>query len=317
MLSTYVEPFIEKALSSDDGRLRSSFLQLNTVTGRLASKNPNLQNLPRDSYSDSSGIDGGFDINIRRSLVAAPGCVFVASDFCQLEVRILAHFSEDPTLRRFLSAGGDPFISLASDWLSIPPESVTDTERAKAKQCVYGIVYGMGIGLLAQKLDLHMHEASSLMRSFNSKYPLIQKWRFGTLSNARASLSSHTLFRRRRHLPDLHSNNGGKKAAAERQAINSVIQGTASDVMKQAMMRAEERLDHELANAVAVSDAAGRSRPVCRCVLQVHDELVYEVSADWARTAGAVVTAAMEGCVELSVPLRVSTKIGPTLGDLK
>jgi len=180
LLCTYVEPFIEKAMHSDDGRLRSSFLQLNTVTGRLASKNPNLQNLPRTSTdvtvtvhsppaaapagggfragsamtamgsgdgsgsgsSSGSGSGSGssseLNINIRRALVAAPGCVFVASDFRQLEVRILAHFSEDRTLQRFLCDGGDPFTSLASDWLGIHPQSVTETERAKAKQCVYG-----------------------------------------------------------------------------------------------------------------------------------------------------------------------------------
>jgi DNA polymerase I-like protein with 3'-5' exonuclease and polymerase domains len=232
--------------------------------------------------------------------------VFVASDFCQLEVRILAHFCEDERLQRFLCDGGDPFTSLASDWLSIPTHAVTETERAKAKQCVYGIVYGMGPGLLAQKLGVALHEASALMRSFSARYPLIKRWEHHTLSRARACSACHTLFRRRRHLPDLHSKVGAKKAAAERQAINSVIQGTASDIMKQAMMAVEERLARlQLGGAL------------CRCVLQIHDELVYEVSRQWATDVGSALTAAMEECVELSVPLRVSTKVGPTLADLR
>jgi DNA polymerase I-like protein with 3'-5' exonuclease and polymerase domains len=112
----------------------------------------------------------------------------------------------------------------------------------------------------------------------------------------------------------LHSKIGAKKAAAERQAINSVIQGTASDIMKQAMMRAEERLAQLQLSGPSATRAGGA---ICRCVLQVHDELIYEVSQEWATDVGSEVTAAMEECVELSVPLRVSTKIGPTLGDLR
>ena len=151
-----------------------------------------------------------------------------------------------------------------------------------------------------------LHEASALMRSFSARYPLIKRWEHHTLSRARACSACHTLFRRRRHLPDLHSKVGAKKAAAERQAINSVIQGTASDIMKQAMMAVEERLARlQLGGAL------------CRCVLQIHDELVYEVSRQWATDVGSALTAAMEECVELSVPLRVSTKVGPTLADLR
>ena len=317
--TTYIDPFCSLAADSQDGRLHSSFLQLATVTGRLASCNPNLQNLPRGPCvvspvhaADGTEVREGFTINIRQAVRASEGCVFVASDFCQLEVRILAHFCRDPTLIGLLSSDGDTFRLLYSRWRNIPVAAVSDSDRARAKQCIYGVIYGMGPDELAQRLSIPRQQALGLMKDFRQRFPVIETWRQSTLRLSRQANACHTLFRRRRHLPNLHSTVGSDRAQAERMAVNGVIQGTASDIMKQAMVQADKGISQLLER---LREAAPGG--TCQCVLQVHDELVYEVSEGWAAAVARELSAAMEGCVPLEAPLRVSTTIGRSLGDLR
>jgi DNA polymerase I-like protein with 3'-5' exonuclease and polymerase domains len=308
-------------------RLHSSFLHAGTVTGRLASCAPNLQNLPRGTV----WLEGSGGINIRRAFVARPGCVFVAADFDQLEIRILAHLANDEDgLLRFLSGGGDPFSQLAADWLSLPPGAeVAKEDRQQAKGMCYGIIYGMGPAKLAADLSLKggTAEAKRRIASFHRTYPAISAFARSVVANAKRPAPGQlpcvrTLHGRRRVLPDLLSKDKMARALAERQAVNAVIQGTAADLIKLAMVSLHAEIEdfkrqQQQQQQQQQQHAAMQPLFFAELVLQVHDELVFEVEEAYAAAVGAMVRRAMEGAAELRVALNTSVKVGPTLGDLQ
>ena len=256
----------------------------------------------------------------------------MAADFDQLEIRILAHLANDEAVA-LLSGGGDPFSQLAADWLSLPlGAKVAKEDRQQAKGMCYRIIYGMGPAKLAADLSLKggTAEAKRRIASFHRTYLAISAFARSVVANAKRPAPGQlpcvrTLHGRRRVLPDLLSKDKTARALAERQAVNAVIQGTAADLIKLAMvsLHAEigdfkrQQQQQQQRRQRRQQQAAMQPLFFAELVLQVHDELVFEVEEAYAAAVGAMVRRAMEGAAELRVPMSKSVKVGPTLGDLE
>ena len=265
----------------------------------------------------SAAEAGKTHVGMREAFVARPGCVLLSADYSQIEMRVVAHFSGDAQLGAALQPGGDLFRAMASRLFRVPEPQVSEQQRAQAKEVSYAILYGAGPGKLVDALALSHDEAKALIRQWHAAYPAVAQFRDDTLQRARMTGFVETLCGRKRFLPHLKSKSQKERAKAERQAFNTMCQGSAADLIKRAMLA----IDKEL---LAAPDAEGRGGALHRAdpgrlLLQVHDELVFEVVEARAPRLRALVREAMEGAAPgamTRVPLLVKVKQGPTWGNL-
>ncbi|MBI2679113.1 MAG: DNA polymerase I [Candidatus Koribacter versatilis] len=290
--STYVDA-LPLLCHPATGRLHTTFNQAATATGRLSSTNPNLQNIP---------IRSELGKEIRAAFTAEPGHVLLAADYSQIELRLLAHFSEDPLLIAAFQRGEDIHTLTASQVFGVPPMMMDPEHRRRAKAVNFGIVYGLSAFGLSQQLGIEQKEAKQFIEAYFAKYQGVRKFIDATLDAARREQKVRTLFGRTRPIPDIHSKNPTMRGFAERTAVNTPLQGTAADLIKLAMIRIDEELR--------------RQKLKSRMTLQVHDELVFEVPNDEVDTMRALVRARMEHVHPLRVPLDVDLGVGPNWRDL-
>ena len=293
MRPTYLDPL--PRLVDPQGRIHTTFNQKATATGRLSSSNPNLQNIP---------VRGPLGKRMRSCFIAGPGRLLVSADYSQVELRVLAHVSQDPALLEAFRNGEDIHARTAALVYDLPPDQVSPDQRRNAKTINFGLIYGMGAQKLAQELKISTTQAKDFIARYFERLQGLKEFYEGVEASARKHGFVTTLGGRRRLLPDINSASGQAAALARRQAINTVIQGSAADIIKLAMLAVarDERL-REL-------DA--------RLLLQVHDELLLEVPADAAEEAGALVARLMQDVCpagkELSVPLLVDWGTGHDWG---
>jgi DNA polymerase I len=279
--STYTDA-LPKLVNPSSGRLHTSYHQAVTATGRLSSSDPNLQNIPIRTE------DGR---RIRRAFIAAPGFQLVSADYSQIELRIMAHLSGDERLLAAFGSGLDVHRATAAEILQLPLDAVTTEQRRAAKAINFGLMYGMSAFGLAQQIGCGKREAAEYMERYFEKYVGVKEFMERIRQEARANKYVETLFGRRLHLIEIDHSNQSRRAAAERMAINAPMQGTAADIIKRAMLAVNQWLEIE--------------QPPVRMLLQVHDELVFEIANDAVAMASERIRIAMESAAELAVPLVV------------
>jgi DNA polymerase I len=291
--STYVDA-LPALLNSGTGRLHTTFDQTGTATGRLSSANPNLQNIP---------IRTELGREIRAAFTAEPGCVLLAADYSQIELRLLAHYSKDPLLVEAFRRGDDIHTLTASQVFGVPPLMVTPDHRRQAKVVNFGIVYGLSPFGLSQNLGIETSEAKKYIDAYFEKYGGVRAFIDRTLDETRRDGRVKTLFGRVRPIPDINSKNYNLRGFAERTAVNTPLQGTAADLIKLAMIRIDQ----------LIRERGLRSK----MTLQVHDELVFEVPEEEVDQMRSLVREQMENVhPQLSVPLLVEIGIGKNWRDL-
>jgi DNA polymerase-1 len=290
--STYLEA-LPLGVDARDGRVHTTFEQAGAATGRLASRDPNLQNIPMRTPLGRA---------IRRAFVAPPGRRLVGADYSQIELRVMAHLSGDARLIAAFESGEDVHANTARQIFGVGAGDLDPALRARAKIVNFGVMYGMGARSLSQQMGIGLAEAQDFIQGYFRVYAGVREFLDRTVEEARRDGFVKTLLGRRRYLPELASGHGGARALAERAAINTPIQGSAADLMKLAMVR--------------VHRALPRVAPSARLLLQVHDELLLECSAADGDAVGRTVKAEMEGCFPLRVPLRVSLGTGSTWFDV-
>jgi DNA polymerase-1 len=285
--NTYVDPLPE-LVHPETGRIHTSYSQTTAATGRLSSTDPNLQNIP---------IRTAEGRRIRQAFVAPRGRVFVGADYSQVELRILAHLCGGTGgFADAFAAGADVHSQTAAGLFELPPEEIDRQQRTIAKAVNFGIVYGLSAFGLSQQLRIPRCDANTYIRRFKERFPEIEDYKERTLASAAEKGYVETLLGRRRPVPDLKAGNFNARAAAERVAINTPVQGSAADLIKKAMLAVDARLRDEL--------------PGQLMLLQVHDELLLEVDEDQVEAVGAMVRDEMIGAIELSVPLVVDVGVG-------
>ncbi len=282
-------------ISATDGRIHARFNQTGTATGRLSSSEPNLQNIPIRSEIGRA---------IRRAFVAPEGMSFVAADYSQIELRILAHLSGDPGLTRAFESGLDIHRAVAAEVFGVAPDQVDDNQRSAAKMVNFGIVYGITASGLARRLGsgCTISRAKEIMEGYRARFRGIDAFLEECVTSARNNGFVQTILGRRRPTPQLHSRNPSERAFGERIAVNSVVQGSAADLIKQAML--------------AVASALPKEIPSGRMLLQIHDELLVEVQEADALGAGALLEREMRQAMQLRVPLEVSWSHGKRWSDV-
>lgn len=279
LVSTYIDA-LPKLILPETGHIHTSFNQAVTATGRLSSSNPNLQNIP------VRGDDGK---EIRKAFVAEEGCTFFSADYSQIELRIMAHLSQDEHLIQDFREGRDIHAATAARIFHKPLEEVTRDERRKAKTANFGIIYGISAFGLAERMEVSRTEAKELIDSYFKTYPKVKEYMEKRVEVARERGYILTEFGRRRYLPDITSRNAVVRGYAERNAVNAPIQGTAADIIKIAMIRIDERLRHEALQT--------------KMILQVHDELNFSVPPTELEHVKQLVVEEMERAFAMSVPL--------------
>jgi DNA polymerase-1 len=291
--STYSDA-LPQLIDPATGRLHTSFHQALTATGRLSSTEPNLQNIPTRTEEGR---------RIRRAFVAAPGCLMLSADYSQIELRVLAHLSGDPTLIDAFRRGEDIHARTAAEVLGRKPDDVDAEARRLAKVINFGIIYGMGPQRLAGELGISLKEASEYIKRYFERLPGVQTYLEKSLAEARERGWVATMYGRRRYLPELNSPQGGARAQAERIAVNTPLQGTAADLIKLAMIRLDA--------------AIKRQKWTARMLLQVHDELLLELPHAEREPVSEAARREMEGVAELRIPLKVELKWGPNWAELE
>lgn len=287
LLSTYIEPF-PGYISRSDGKIHTCFNQALTATGRLSSSNPNLQNIPIRSERGKE---------IRKAFVPSrKGGVIMSADYSQIELRIMAHLSQDRHLIEAFNSGLDVHKATAAKIFGIDSSEVSAEQRRIAKTANFGIMYGISAFGLSQRLSCSRAEAKQIIDDYFESFPAIRSFIEDTLTAARENGYVETIFGRRRFVPDVNSRNGTVRALAERNAVNAPIQGTSADIIKMAMAGVDRRL----------SEAGLKSR----MVLQIHDELLFDALEEEIDTLKAIVVEEMENVVRLSVPLTVECDYG-------
>jgi DNA polymerase-1 len=271
------------------GRVHTTYGQAVAVTGRLASNDPNLQNIPIRTPEGR---------RVREAFVAPTGHLILSADYSQIELRIMAHISEDPGLLKAFALGLDVHRATASEVFGIPPEQVTPEQRRYAKTINFGLIYGMGAFGLAQSLGIERGAAAAYIERYFQRFAGVKRYMDETKAQAKARGYVETMFGRRIYLPDINGGSGPRRSGAERQAINAPMQGTAADLIKLAMIEVQALLDRE--------------RRATKMIMQVHDELVFEVpeaEIDWARDAVPRVMGAV--APQMKVPLLAEVGVGP------
>jgi len=287
--STYIDSLPQ--LVAKDGRVHTSFNQAVAATGRLSSSDPNLQNIP---------IRTEMGREIRKAFIADEGNVLLAADYSQVELRILAHISQDAELIETFQRGADIHRATASKMFNVPEDELTHDQRRAAKTINFGVLYGMSAFRLSNELNIPTGQAKDFIDAYFARYPKIQEYLDRTLEEARRSGKVTTLFGRVRYIPEIHNKSFTVRGNAERMATNAPIQGTAADILKLAMIALDKRLD----------DAA----PM---LLTVHDEIVIEVPESRATDVAGIVKETMENIFPLAVPLQVDAHYGRSWYDAK
>ena len=279
LLSTYIDA-LPKLINPRTGHIHTSFNQALTATGRLSSSDPNLQNIPVRT-------DDGKEI--RKCFIPEEGCLFFSADYSQIELRIMAHLSEDENMMEAFREGHDIHRATAAKIWHVDIDKVTDAQRKKAKQANFGIIYGITTYGLAQRMDIPNSEAKELIEGYFRTFPKVQAYMEQAKEEARAKGYAETLFHRRRYLTDINSRNATVRGFAERNAINAPIQGTEADIIKVAMVRIWERFKKEGIRS--------------KMILQVHDELNFSVYPEEREQVERIVIEEMQNAYPLNVPL--------------
>lgn len=291
--STYVDGFLG-LIDPADGRIHSKFMQTVAVTGRISSTEPNLQNIPMRTELGRE---------LRRMFVARGGDVLIDADYSQIELRVLAHIAGDENMVAAFAGGEDIHTATAMNVFGVAKEEITPLLRSRAKAVNFGIVYGMGSFSLSQDLHITNAEAKDYIDQYFAKHPNVKAYMDGAVEQAKNAGYVETLFGRRRYIPEVKSSNFMLRAAGERMAMNTPIQGTAADIIKIAMVRVYRELKKRGMQS--------------RLILQVHDELIIEAVPGEAEQAKALLKECMEGAANLNVPLTVDANVGKTWYDAK
>ncbi len=292
--STYLDP-LPFMINPSTGRIHTTFQQAVTATGRLSSITPNLQNIP---------IRGELGREVRRAFIPGhTGWRFLAADYSQIDLRVMAHLSQDPLLLEAFRNNEDIHSFTASLIFNLSPDEITTEMRRKAKTVNFGIIYGMGAFGLSQNLKISFQEADAFIKAYFEKYSGVAEYISRTIEEAKERGYVTTLFNRRRYLPELSSDQDNVRRFGERTAVNTPIQGTSSDIIKLAM--------------IEVSGNLRREGFQSRLLLQVHDDLLFESPEEELPRLSKMVSDAMEGVVTLLVPLRVDMKAGDNWGDMR
>ncbi len=286
LIGTYIDA-LPKLINPRTGHIHTSFNQTITATGRLSSSDPNLQNIP------IRGEDGK---EIRKAFVPEPGCLFFSADYSQIELRVMAHLSQDENMVRVFREGKDLHAATAANIYKKPIEDVTRDERTKSKRANFGIIYGITVFGLAERLDISRDEAKQLIDGYFETFPQVHDYMERSKQMVREKGYATTLFGRRRYLPDINSQNATVRGFAERNAINAPIQGTAADIIKVAMIHIFERFKKEGIRS--------------KMILQVHDELNFSVYPEEKEQVERIVMEEMQAAFPLSVPLIADSGFG-------
>jgi DNA polymerase I len=284
--STYTDA-LPARINPETGRVHTSYHQAVASTGRLSSTDPNLQNIPVRTPEGR---------RIRQAFVASPGYRILAADYSQIELRIMAHLSGDEGLREAFDSGEDIHRATAAEVFGVSLKKVSAEERRSAKAINFGLIYGMSAFGLGRQLGIPRREAQEYVDLYFSRYPGVKKFMDETRERARDRGFVETVFGRRLYLPEIKSSNAARRQYAERTAINAPMQGTAADIIKRAMIALDGWLEESRASA--------------RMIMQVHDELVFEVAEAAVAEVQAAVIEEMESAAELSVPLKVDAGVG-------
>ena len=290
--STYADGLLK--VIGEDGRVRTTFQNLVTATGRLSSSEPNLQNIP---------VRTDLGAEIRKMFVPKPGCVLVDADYSQIELRVLAHIAGDQVMQTAFREGMDIHTVTASQVFGVEPAQVMPLQRRHAKAVNFGIVYGISEFSLAEDIGVSRYEAKAYIDSYLANYPGVRAYMKQVVEDARESGYTQTLYGRKRYIPELKSSNFNIRSGAERIALNTPIQGSAADLIKLAMIRVEEALQAQF--------------PEAQLLLQVHDELIVECPEEIASQVAALVSREMESIAQLQVPLTAEANIGKSWFDAK
>ena len=285
LISTYMAAL--PSYIAEDGKIHTTYNQTVTATGRLSSSNPNLQNLPIRSERGKL---------IREAVIPDDGCLFLSADYSQIELRLMAHFSQDEHLLQAFRDGQDVHAATAAKIFRIPIEQVSKDQRRQAKTANFGIIYGISAFGLAQQLDCSRTQAKQLIDDYFAAFPKVIQYIESQKELCRQRGYAETLFGRKRYLPDIHSQNATVRSFAERNAVNAPIQGTAADIIKMAMVSIHRRLKEEHLQA--------------QMIMQVHDELNFNVPMNEVDRVREIVVTEMENAVHLSVPLIADCGVG-------
>ncbi len=286
LIGTYIDA-LPKLINPHTGHIHTSFNQTITATGRLSSSDPNLQNIP------IRGEDGK---EIRKAFIPEPGCLFFSADYSQIELRVMAHLSNDDNMIEVFREGKDLHAATAANIYKKPIEEVTRDERTKSKRANFGIIYGITVFGLAERLDIDRAEAKQLIDGYFDTFPQVHDYMEKSKEIARQQGYVTTLFGRRRYLPDINSANSVVRGFAERNAINAPIQGTAADIIKVAMIRIYQRFKKEGIKS--------------KMILQVHDELNFSVYPEEKEQVERIVLEEMQGAFDMKVPLVADSGFG-------
>ena len=286
LIGTYIDA-LPKLINPRTGHIHTSFNQTITATGRLSSSDPNLQNIP------IRGEDGK---EIRKAFVPEPGCLFFSADYSQIELRVMAHLSQDENMIEVFREGKDLHAATAANIYKKPIDEVTRDERTKSKRANFGIIYGITVFGLAERLDISRDEAKQLIDGYFETFPKVHDYMEQAKQQARQHGYVETLFGRRRYLADINSQNATVRGFAERNAINAPIQGTAADIIKVAMIRIHQRFKAEGIRS--------------KMLLQVHDELNFSVYPEEKELVERIVLEEMQGAFPLTVPLIADSGFG-------
>jgi DNA polymerase-1 len=291
LMSTYIDK-LPQEINPRTGRVHTSYQQAVASTGRLSSTSPNLQNIP---------IRTAEGRRIREAFVAVDGCKILALDYSQIELRIMAHLSADESLLNAFARGLDVHRSTAAEVFGTGLEEVSAEQRRAAKAINFGLIYGMSAFGLGKQLNIGRNEAQQYVDTYFERYPGVKRYMEETKQLAREQGYVETVFGRRLYLPDINARNGNVRQYAERTAINAPMQGTAADIIKRAMIKVQAWLVER--------------QPRCKMIMQVHDELVFEVAADEVESCSVTIAALMTGAAELSVDLEVDAGVGSNWND--
>ena len=285
LITTYIAAL--PSFIAEDGKIHTTYNQTVTATGRLSSSNPNLQNLPIRSER------GRF---IREAVIPDNGCLFLSADYSQIELRLMAHFSRDEHMLAAFRSGQDIHAATAARIFKMPIEQITKDQRRQAKTANFGIIYGISAFGLAQQLDCSRTEAKQLIDDYFAAFPRVIQYIESQKELARQKGYAETLFGRKRYLPDINSHNATVRSFAERNAVNAPIQGTAADIIKMAMVSIHQRLKEENLKA--------------QMIMQVHDELNFNVPKNEVERVREIVVSEMQNAVHLSIPLIAECGVG-------
>ena len=292
LVSTYIDA-LPKKINPVTQRVHTSYNQAVAATGRLSSSEPNLQNIPIRSEEGRL---------IRTAFIAPPGCVILAADYSQIELRIMAHLSQDDNLLKAFANGWDIHAATASEIFQVPLEEVSSDHRRKAKAVNFGLIYGMSAFGLAKQIGVERHDAQHYIDTYFQRYPKVLEYMDRTRKQAHEQGYVETLFGRRLYLPEINARNMMRQKAAERTAINAPMQGTAADIIKKTMLAVAQWQNSQ-------------PNPPAKMIMQVHDELVFEVQAEEVESCTRIIHNLMENTVQLSVPLLVSIGTGANWDD--